>query len=172
MRNTMVKSVFRYLYLLRSYRHLSHYPLESNMAANKMELVNVYNFLMNNDIWKWTSPLCFSSTASPKTCITLPPSHLKCSAWIQYGRLRNGGRQVHPTLWLPSRPNNVTCGWYPSIPYALWFTKGGRGITPHPVEWLDGTFVLDGEWWWVVDGRQWYMWEKRHWLWSYKHTKM
>jgi len=34
---------------------------------------------------------------SPKTCITLPPSHLKCSTGIQYRHLQNGGRQGHPT---------------------------------------------------------------------------
>ena len=61
-----------------------------------MEPVNACNFLRNKDIWKRTSPLCSSSNSSPKTCITLPPSHLKCSTEIQYGRLQNGGRQVTP----------------------------------------------------------------------------
>jgi len=71
-----------------------------------MEPVNACNFLKNKDIWKRTSPLCFSSNASPKTCITLPPSHLKCSTGIQYGRLLNGGRQGHPT----SPPNDFPLG--------------------------------------------------------------
>jgi len=99
-----------------------------------MELVNACNFLRNKDIWKRTSPLCSSSNSSPKTCITLPPSHLQCSTGIQYGRLQNGGRQVHPTLWLPPRPNKVTYGCYPSIHHALRFTKGGKGLMPHPVQ--------------------------------------
>jgi len=31
-------------------------------------------------------------------------------------------------------PNNkVTYGCYPSIPHALRFTKGGKGLMPHPV---------------------------------------
>jgi hypothetical protein len=30
-------------------------------------------------------------------CITIPPSHLKCSTGTQYGRLQNGGRQGNPT---------------------------------------------------------------------------
>jgi hypothetical protein len=80
-----------------SYRHVSHYPLKSNMASYKIEPVNACNFLRNEDIWKRTSPLCSSSNSSPKTYITLPLSHLKCSTRIQYGRLQNGGRQGHPT---------------------------------------------------------------------------
>jgi hypothetical protein len=35
---------------LKSYRHVSHYPLESNMAAYKIEPVNACNFLRNKDI--------------------------------------------------------------------------------------------------------------------------
>jgi hypothetical protein len=62
-----------------------------------MEPVNAFNFLRNEDIWKRTSPLRSSSTSSPKTCIQLPPSQLKCSTWIQYGHLQNGGLQGHPT---------------------------------------------------------------------------
>jgi hypothetical protein len=42
----MVKSVFRYLHFLRSYRHVSHYPLESNMAAYKINLwVAIYQLV-------------------------------------------------------------------------------------------------------------------------------
>jgi len=98
-----------------------------------MEPVNAWNFLRNKDICKRTSPLCSSSNYSPKTCITWPPSHLKCSTGIQYGRLQNGGRQGHPTYWLPPRPNKVTYGCYSPIPNALRFTKGGKGLTPHSV---------------------------------------
>jgi len=32
------------------------------------------------------------------------------------------------------RPNKVTYGCYPSIPHALRFTKGGKGLMPHPVD--------------------------------------
>ena len=140
MRNTMVKSVFRYLYFLRRYKHVQvpclplHKVLNVDPFCTKhlcsrflsglwtigwidctddwhrrgphwapyvtvsMEPVNACNFLRNKDIWKRTSPLCSSSNSSPKTCITLPPSHLKCSTGIQYGRLQNGGRQGHPHL--------------------------------------------------------------------------
>jgi hypothetical protein len=38
-----VKSVYRYLHFLRSYRYVLHYPLESNMAAYKIEPVNACN---------------------------------------------------------------------------------------------------------------------------------
>ena len=31
------------------------------------------------------------------------------------------------------RPNKVTYGCYPSIPHALRFTKGSKGLMPHPV---------------------------------------
>jgi hypothetical protein len=55
MRNTMVKSVFRYLYFLRSYRHVSHYPLESNMAAYKIEPVNACNsFIMCQNVFTFS----------------------------------------------------------------------------------------------------------------------
>jgi hypothetical protein len=48
--------------------------------------------------------------------------------------LQNGGRQGHPTEWLPPRPNKVTYGCYPSIPHALRFTKGDNELTTHPVD--------------------------------------
>jgi hypothetical protein len=51
----MVKSVFRYLHFLRSYRHVSHYPLESNMAANKMELVNACNSPNGSEVKAFTA---------------------------------------------------------------------------------------------------------------------
>jgi hypothetical protein len=38
-----------------------------------------------------------------------------------------------PHLMTSPRPNKVTYGCYPSIPYALRFTKGGRGLMPHPI---------------------------------------
>jgi hypothetical protein len=34
----------------------------------------------------------------------------------------------------PPRSNKVTYGCYPSIPHALRFTKGGKGLMPHPVD--------------------------------------
>ena len=110
-----------------------------------IENLNACNFLRNKYIWKRTSPLCSSSNSSPRTYITLPPSHLKCSTGIQYGNLQNGGRQGHPTWWLHSRPNKVKYGCYPFIPYALWFTMGGKELIPHPVLY-NNTFVMISGW--------------------------
>jgi hypothetical protein len=72
-------------------------PHWSPYVTVSMEHVNACNFLRNKDIWKRTSPLSSSSNSGPNTCITLSPSHLKCSTEIQYGRQQNGGRQVNPT---------------------------------------------------------------------------
>jgi len=72
-------------------------PHRAPYVTVSIEPVNACNFLRNKDIGTWTSPLTSSSNSSPKTCITLPTSHLKCSTGIQYGRLQNGGRQGHPT---------------------------------------------------------------------------
>jgi hypothetical protein len=46
--------------------------------------------------------------------------------------------KVTPPNDFPPRPNKVTYGCYQSIPNALRFTKGGKGLTHHPVltSWL------------------------------------
>jgi hypothetical protein len=49
MGNTMVKSVFRYLHFLRSYRYVSHYPLESSMAAYKIEPIKEEPYVLYKD---------------------------------------------------------------------------------------------------------------------------
>jgi hypothetical protein len=57
-----------------------------------------------------------------------------------------------PTKWWPSRspylmtsprPKKVTYGCYPSIPHALRFTKGAKGLMAHPVYFIS-TFHVYG----------------------------
>jgi hypothetical protein len=122
MRNTMVKSVFRYLYFLISYRHASHYPLESNMAAYKMAAV------------KFTPPNNFH--------LGLIRSHMVViHLFLMLCNLQRAVRDLRPILYILQMRLQAT---QDSTPAVVWNTHCGTyTILPNSVE---GSYTDTQQW--------------------------